>query len=219
MSTKSELKENILADKLETVVKWGMENRPKVLGGLVFLVMAGLISSVFIIRSQETNEVNWTRLTQAQTLMSQSRNPQSREILTDIRSHSPNTPAFLYATFYLGELNLTEKKYDEATANFSEVVAQTGKQEPLRPLALSNLGHAQEQKKDFQAAAKTYQQFTEEYPDHFMAPRVQLELGRNLSLSGEKEAAKKILGQLMDLYPTSPWAENARRIMDKIETR
>jgi TolA-binding protein len=46
-----------------------------------------------------------------------------------------------------------------------------------------------------------------------------LGLGRSLAAAGKIDEAKKALGQLIDLYPTSHWAENARSIMDKFKTR
>jgi TolA-binding protein len=86
-------------------------------------------------------------------------------------------------------------------------------------LALSNLGFAYEQKKEYKNAAETLQKYMDAYADHFLAPRVQLAIGRNWALSGDTDAAKKTLSQLIDLYPTSEWAQNARLIMDKFISR
>ncbi len=218
MSTKAELKENILASKIELVMPWIMAHRVQILIGTGVVVAAGLISSVFIIRRNETRDINWTQLSQAKILFAQKQPDTASQILTNIKTANPGSTEALYALYYAGEFSLSEKKYEDAVQSFSAFVAQSGNQ-PLRPLALSNLGFAYEQKGDYAAAIQTYQQFMTQYSEHFLAARTQLALGKALLHSGDKEGAKKSLGQLVDLYPTSPWAQNARRIMDKIETR
>ncbi len=84
---------------------------------------------------------------------------------------------------------------------------------------MNNLAFAFEQQKKYDQAAAVFGRFMVEHGDHFLAPRVQLSLGKNLALSGKTEEAKKALQQLIDLYPTSPWAENARSFLDKNKTR
>lgn len=219
MSKRSDLKENILANKLEKPLKWAVENRATVLGAIGLLVIAGLISSVFIIRKKELREMNWTRLAQAKAMLSQpQQRPQAKPILSEIRTASPADAVGLHALFTLGEAALLERNFDEAVTRFSELVGLSGAH-PLTPLALSNLGHAYEQKKDYNAAAQAYQKFMESFGEHFMAARIQLSLGRALSNAGRVEEAAKTLEQLIDLYPTSEWAEKARRMMDKNKTR
>jgi TolA-binding protein len=218
MSTKAELKQNVLASKLEELTPWLIAHRMHALMALGIVVGVSLIASVFIIRKNESRDINWTRLAQAQILIGQKRADGAAQILTEIKNANPGSVEALYASYYLGESALEEKKFDEAIQHFSTVVSQGGNQ-PIRPLALTNLGFANEQKGDYQAAAQTYQQFMSQYAEHFLAARVQLSLGEALFRAGDKEGAKKSLGQLVDLYPTSPWAQNARKIMDKLETR
>ncbi len=214
-SVRSELKENILANYLENTIKWSMSNMPIILGGIGLIILAVLAGSVIILRKQEAKNLNWTRMAQAQSLTRQGDLIDSRKIYTDIKTASPNTKEAVFASYYLGDIALTEKKYDEAITLYSDVVEKSGPS-PLKPLALVNLAFSFEEKKDFKAAANTYKQFMSSFAEHFMAPRIQLAWGRALLSSGENEAAKETLGQLVDLYPTSPWAENARQILDKL---
>jgi TolA-binding protein len=161
--------------------------------------------------------MDWTRLSQAQALLSMKKLPEAEQVLNDVRNTTPDTDAKLYATFYLGQAALSENKPDDAIARFSETAAEAVKR-PIRPLALSNLGFAYEQKGDYANAALTYRQFMADYAEHFLAPRVQLSLGRSLAMANDPAGAQEALGHLVDLYPTSPWAENARQIMDKLKT-
>ncbi len=218
MSTKAELKENILASKLESIVPTLITYRIQILIGLGIVIAAGLISSVFIIRRNETRSVQWWQLSQAQILFNQNQPDAATQLLTGIKNGSPGSTEAFYAQYYAGQFAISQKKYDDAIQSFSGFISQAGNH-PLRPLALSNLAYSYEQKGDYAAAVQTYQQFMSQYSEHFLAARSQLELGKALLRSGDPEGAKKSLGQLIDLYPTSPWAQNARRIMDKLETR
>lgn len=214
-SVRSELKENVLAHYLENLIKWSMNNLPIILGGLGVVVIVILAGSVFFLKRQEAKNLNWTRMAQAQALVRQGDLTNSQSIFNEIKTKSPNTTEALFAAYFLGDIALSEKKFDQAITLFSDVVQEAGSL-AIKPLALSNLAFSFEEKKDFAMAANTYKQFMNSYAEHFLAPRVQLSWGRALLKSGETEAAKETLGQLVDLYPTSPWAENARQTLDKL---
>ena len=67
MSTRSELKENLLAARLEGVVRYIVENRQKVLSAAAVVLGTLLVGSVFVMRRKELAEMNWTRLSQGQS--------------------------------------------------------------------------------------------------------------------------------------------------------
>lgn len=218
MSTRSELKENILASKLEAPLAWVLRNLPAVLIGLGVIVVAGLVASVLIIRRQQTAETSWTRMAMAEALRGQKSFDQAKAIYTEIRNTLPRAAVGRHAQYYLGVTALEEKKYDEAAESFQRLISETV-QSPLLPLAQTNLAFALEQKKDYAQSAAAYQTFMEKYPDHYLAAHNQLALGRTRLLSGDAEGAKAALTQLIDLYPTSAWAEKARPMMDKLQSR
>jgi TolA-binding protein len=192
-----------------------VKNWVKLATGFGFALAGILIASVFIIRNQQTEELNWTRLSQAEGLISQKQFDPAHQIIEDILKSNSDATLNLMTIYQKGILALEEKKFDDAVQAFSDVMSRAGKN-PIRALALINKGFAFEQKQDFASAAKSYQEFMDQYSEHFLAARTQLYLGRALLLSGDKEGAKKALGQLIDLYPTSQWAENARKILEKI---
>jgi TolA-binding protein len=218
MSQRSELKENILAGKMEVALKWALENRQQVLTALGIGVGVILIASVYFLRKQEQRASNFTRLAQAEFLLNQKKYPESKQILNEIRASTNDNQILIHTLYYLGQNALAERNADEAIQVFSDVIRRASNS-PIKPLALVNLAYAYELKKDYASAAQTYQQFADNYPDHFLAARTQLQLGRVLALAGKSDESRKALTQLIDLYPTSAWAENARAIMDKNKTR
>ncbi len=218
MSTKADLKENILASKLEVALTWLLENKNTALTGVGLVVAGILISSVFVIRARETWNTNYTRLGQAQSFISQQQFEQADQLLADLASKSNDQALLMSVFYYRGLASLGLKNFDQAAQNFQNAADKAGSS-PLHPLALANLGFSLEQKKDFLGAAGIYGRFMAEYGDHFMAPRIQLSLGRCLFYAGKNDESKKALDQLIDLYPTSAWAENARTFLDKNKTR
>lgn len=218
MSTKAELKENLLANKLEGVVRLIYTYRSQFLIGLGIGVAAILIGSVFYLRSTERKELALTRMAQVQVLLAQKMYPEAEQVLKELAASPTDRITNAYVSYYLGEASIGLKNYDQAVTYFREASDQS-QNHPLRPLALTNLGYALEQKKDYLAAADTYASFMADYAEHFMAPRIQLALGRSYAMGNKPDEAKKALEQLIDLYPSSKWAENARQIVDKIKTR
>jgi TolA-binding protein len=218
MSRQSELKENILASKLEGALTWGIQNRTSVITGLGILLGLLLLSSVIIISRKQTLETNLTRLAQAQALVAGRQFDKAEQILTDISNQRPSGNLALQVHYYHGIAALGLKKYDDAIALFQKVVDEAGNS-PLKPLALVNLGFTYEEKKEFSQAADIYGRFIVDFSDHFLAPRTQLSLGRALALAGKKDESKKAFDQLIDLYPTSEWAKIARSFIDKNKTR
>lgn len=218
MSTKAELKENVLANHVETVLRWVLMNRGPVLTGIGVLIAAILLGSVFMIRRRENRDVQSTQIAMAESFLGQRQFDRAAQVLQDIRTKATDPSIIVRTAYFQGVTALEQKNYEQAAGFFREA-ADRAQGTPMKPLALANLGFALEEKKDFDAAVMTYGQFMSEFGDHFLAPRVQLAIGRSFLLSGKEEEGKKALNQLIDLYPTSPWAQNARSIMDKNKSR
>lgn len=218
MSTRSDLKENILASKLEGLVHWVVANRGPVITGGGVVVVALLMGSVFFLRNRGHQDTAQTRFALAQSLVGQRNFDQSAAALQDLKPTVTDKKLGAQISYFQGLSALGLLKYDEAAKFFRESIDLSAGS-PLKPLALSNLGFALSEKKDYESAAQTYNQFMTEYGEHFLAPRVQLSLGRVLASAGKIDEAKAALTHLIDLYPTSTWAENARSIMDKLKTR
>lgn len=218
MSTRAELKENILAAKVEIALTWVLDNRGPLLAGLGIALAALLIGSVFILRSREIKNTNLTRLALVESLVGQEQFDRAAQITVEMHSTITNNALLARIAYFDGLAALGLKDFDRAVKSFTEAVDRSARS-PLKPLATSNLGFSLEQKKDYTAASQTYGKFMTEFGEHFLAARIQLALGRSLAAEGKLEEAKKALTQLIDLYPTSHWAENARSIMDKNKTR
>ena len=218
MSTQSELKENLLANHLEGTVRWVVENRSKALTVLAILTGAILIGSVVYFGRQQAVESATTRLAMAEAFIAQRQFDQAKQILADLKTKTSDRNVSQFILYYQAQAAIGQRNPDEAIQSLTDLVGRSSR-EPIRPLALEALGFAYEEKNDYESAARTYQQFMTAYPEHFLAARTQLLLGKALAAGGKRDEAKQALEQLIDLYPTSPWAEKARTFIDKNKTR
>lgn len=218
MSKKSELRENVLASQLEGFLRWLIERRVQVLTSLGVAFAAVLIGSVFALRQRDAREQARTRLAYSQALISQARFAEAAPVLDEVRSGPADADTARLAAYLRGVVAFGQSKADDAIKFFDEAIARS-RNHPLKPLALADLGVAYEQKKDFEAAARAYTSFVTDHANHFMAPRMMLAQGRSLFLAGKPDEARTALDRLVDLYPTSEWAENARRLIDTNKKR
>jgi TolA-binding protein len=218
MSRKAELSENLLAARMEGALLWIFERRVQVLISIGVAVAVLLIGSVFVLRRREQAEQARTKLAYAQSLISQQQFAQADPLLAEVRSSRADADTVRLAAYLGGVSSLEEGKLDDAVKLLTEAVDKSAGH-PIRPLARASLGAALEQKNDLPAAIATYGAFISESPDHFLSPRIQLALGRTNLLAGRNDDARKALEHLIDQFPTSEWAENARRLMDKNKTR
>jgi predicted negative regulator of RcsB-dependent stress response len=213
VSERAELKENLLAARLEGVLTWVIERRIQFLISIGVLVAVLLISSVFVLRKREQVDQARTKLAYAQSLVSQRAYAEAAPIIDEVRKANADSDTARLAAYLAGVSAFEQNKLDEAISLLTEAVDRSGGH-ALRPLARMALGTALEQKKDFPAAVANYGAFLAEMPDHFLSPRVQLSLGRAHLLAGNEAEARKALEHLIDQLPTSEWAENARRLLD-----
>jgi predicted negative regulator of RcsB-dependent stress response len=218
MSRKAELSENILAARMERTLTWVIERRVQALISLGVIVASILIGSVFVLRRNQQIEKSRTKLAYAQSLISQQEFAQAEPILNEIRASGTDADGARLAAFLSGVAALDQKKLDDAVKLLTEAVDKSSGH-PIRPLARAALGTALEEKKDLTAAIANYAAFISETPDHFMSPRIQLALGRCNLQAGRNDDARRALEHLIDQFPTSEWAENARRLMDKNKSR
>lgn len=218
MSRKAELSENILAARMESALIWMYERRIQMLISLGVLVAALLIGSVFVLRRNQQNEDAQTKIAYAQAMITQQQYAQADKVLSEVRSSNADLSSRRLAVYFSGISALSQGKLDDAVKDLQEAVDKSANH-PLRPLARAALGTALEEKKDYTGAIADYAAFMSENPDNFLSPRMQLALGRANLLAGNNDEARKALGHLIDQFPTSEWAENARRLMDKNKSR
>jgi outer membrane protein assembly factor BamD len=74
----------------------------------------------------------------------------------------------------------------------------------------------QRTRRAYRAAARRYQSVLNDYPDYDSVDEVLFRLGQVLYLSGRVTEALPHLSKLLEVYPASQWADDARQLMNEI---
>jgi outer membrane protein assembly factor BamD (BamD/ComL family) len=99
--------------------------------------------------------------------------------------------------------------YVQAAALYGDL-AQTGRPDLLKPLALSAEVSAEEMAGHVPQAQALAQSFLDKYPDHYLTGPMYLSQARLAEMAGNTAAAAAIYDRFVVLYPQSPWAALAR---------
>ncbi len=171
----------------------------------VLVVMGVYISS----RLKLTVERSGEKFAMAQGMYSQGLAEQSATILNEVVTQYPKTTAADQSRLILAEINLNNKKYDEAIA-LSRYVYEKGNPKSIRPFAIEVMISAMIEKGVFEEAVLNCNLFLEKYSDHYLAPRAYELLAFSYRISGMDAEARRIYEKIVTLYPSSPWSEKSR---------
>ncbi|MFN0118148.1 MAG: tetratricopeptide repeat protein [Elusimicrobiota bacterium] len=210
--------EQKITNGIKSFFEWSFSNIQTIGIASAIIIGAILIGSVFVLRQKEAHETQLTNLAIAEKFIGQKQYPNAEKILTEIKNKNPKKNVLLPTLYYLGDIATHSNSLDKALEYLNEAKGISNNS-PFLPLILSNIGFVYEEKKDFSSAADTYRQFMNSFSEHFMSPRIQYSLGKTLVLSGKNDEGRKELERLVDLYPSSKWAEKSRIMMDKSKTR
>ena len=121
------------------------------------------------------------------------------------------TPAWGFGILLEGDILYRQGRFQQAAATYQKILEhQTPKD--LLPLALSDLGQAQEAGRDYKDGVETDRRFLDLYKDHFLAPQMHASLARCLEAMGRPQEAKAAYEQMATLYPDDAywyqWAQS-----------
>src|SRR4051812_2237432 len=115
MSRQAELKENVLAAKLEILVRWAVEHSQVVLGSLAVVIIAVLAASVVIIKKQEARKSAATKMSLAIEALQRQNIPQAEKLLKEGTAENAGGDVDDQLVFFQGVVALEQKKFDDAT--------------------------------------------------------------------------------------------------------
>jgi TolA-binding protein len=167
-----------------------------------------LIALVIHHRETEATEA-WFELGGIQSREMQGKLEEARKALDTWESRFQGTEAATYATFMKADLLYRTSDYVQAAQIYGDI-AQTGRPELVKPLALSAQISSEEMAGHIPQALKLVQAFLDRYPDHYLAGSAYLSEARLLELSGDSAGAAAVYNRFILLFPQSPWTELAR---------
>ena len=149
----------------------------------------------------------------------------------------PSHPRSDYAQFQIGEAQFSQRNGPDrdqtatvkALAEFDRLL-EAYPSSPYVEQARSRIGACrqslaraeflagffyQRTRRAYRAAAARYEALMNDYPDYDSMDEVLYRLGQVLYLSGRAAEALPQLSKLLEVYPTSPWANDARALMEQ----
>lgn len=125
----------------------------------------------------------------------------------------PNTDAGIAARYHAAGVLASLGRHGEAEQRFQEVVDKAGNR-LYRRTARLGLADAQVAQGKYDQAIKTYQELTTDSSSPLPLDGVLMQLGRAYAKAGKKSEATHAFTRVVDEFPQSPYAADARREME-----
>jgi TolA-binding protein len=204
--SKQDLKKNELADILNIAGEWIRNNRNQFYTIAATAAGVILLAVFFYVRKNQLKAVSEDKLAVAQSLVYSGQAAQGIAYLDELIA---NSGVEVKAIMVKADFLMNTGKFSDAEQLLQRAVS-IGRPKTLMPLVLVSLGAAQEDQGKFAEAARTYNDFLNAYPDHFIAPKAYEALARTYELTNAPNEARSAYEKLVTLYPATQWAQRAQ---------
>lgn len=207
------LKKNELEDFVVKAVNWAKSNK-QFFNGIAGTIAVVIVFAIFFFARFHAARLRANdKLSYAQANFMQGKTQDGLNILDGIIAQYPGSAADYKARIQKAEYMVGIQNFNEAEKTIIPVV-EKGKPKIIIPLAMSMLGAIKEDAGKYKEAIATYNTFLDNYPDHFLTPKIYESLARVYEITGATQDAKSTYEKLETLYPSTEWAQRAQeRIM------
>ena len=210
--TKKQIKEDkfliAAAEGYEWIKKYGIQI------GLAIVIVFGLI---LILHKYTRSKAH--RQTQAieRALTALYSNEESAgDLLRGVISEFGGSKVAGEAEFNLGNLKYQQNDIDAAIEHYQTYIKKYADNDIILFGAYNGLGSAHENKRDFQSAVDTYSEYIKKHKKSPLKKMVKFSLARAYMLSENKEGATAAFQDIIDNYPNSKEAEEAKYFINRL---
>jgi len=206
---KKELKKDPLLDSVLKAQTFYDENKNNITYGIIAVIIAALLVIWVMALQDEEEQQATTLLGKAQIEYDNMNYSKAREFLNKLRETLDGTDAELQGTFLLANLDYNDENYTEAKQLFNEFIDSYSGSEILLASAYAGVAACEEKEDSYAAAAENY----EKASSITNGPQVEEYLylaGINYLNVGDTEKGKEAFQKLIDEYPDSPKAYDAK---------
>jgi outer membrane protein assembly factor BamD (BamD/ComL family) len=218
--SRKELKHDPLLDSASKVTRLVEHHLPKVLIGLVALVVVILVS-MMVVRARRATELDAAAaLTSASQALNSGLIEQAAQQMAEVVRDYPGTRSAGAATCYLGTIAYEQGNLDEALQHFEEYLSRYGGTGNLRLVALEGKASVHEQHREFALAAQVYRDLASEardVPEAFS--RFMLNAMRCYRSAADWENTRLAATEIIEADPESHFAGEARVALAEAEAR
>lgn len=216
--SRKELKHDALLDSASKATKYVGHHLPKVLIGVVAVVVVILVGMMITRTRRATERDAGAALTSATQALNSGLIEQASQQMSEIVADYPGTRSAGAATCYLGTIAYQEGRYDEALGHFEEYLSRYGDSTTLTQVALEGKASVLEQHREFTAAAEVYRELARAARDVPVAfSRFMLNAARCYRYASDWENVRLAANEVIDADPTSDFAGEARVVLAEAE--
>lgn len=132
----------------------------------------------------------------------------------------PGTDGAGAATCYMGTIAFRQGKYDQALEHFDAYLDKYSRPGPFQRIALEGRAAVLQQRRHFDSAASIYEDLAAQTADHpAIAARYLTSAATCYRALGDWSSLKRAAAAIVDRYPESPYALDARIALAEAEAR
>ena len=135
---------------------------------------------------------------------------------TSAAEEFPNTDAGIAARYHAAGILASLGRYPEAEQRYQEVVDKAGRGIYGRTARLG-LADAQVAQGKFDPAIKVYQELSTDTASQLPVDGVLMQLGRALAKAGKKDDAARAFNRVVEEFPQSVYAADAKRELEDVK--
>jgi TolA-binding protein len=179
-------------------------------GGIV--LVAGIF--FFLNWMKTRGELNASeKLVQARTEYNKQNYVAVIPLLEQLVNEYSGTQSAGIATIYLANAYMHTKDYANAEKFYKKYLDDVDDDPILSISAAYGLAATHEERGDYAKAAALYEQAANEHDESYRAPELLISAARCFKQAGQNEGARRALQKLLDQYPKSALAEEAKLLM------
>ncbi|MBK8125148.1 MAG: tetratricopeptide repeat protein [Elusimicrobia bacterium] len=196
----------------DRLFSWAREHRAQLGLALGLSVLAGGFAALIIVNRGRLADRGADQLTMARMQLSAGRQNEAFQILDEVIKGNRVNPVGLQAAVIKGDAFMQTEKFADASAVYEEAYTRTN-HPAYKPILLAGMAAAAVEMKMHAEAVRHFQLFLKDYPEHLLAPRAYMELGRLHRALNAPEESRKVFEKVVALYPKSLWAAEAQSEM------
>ena len=133
----------------------------------------------------------------------------------DAANAHPNTTAGIAARFHAAAILAAQGKHAEAEQRYKEVIDKAGNSSIYARTAKLGMAEAQVAQGKFDSAIAVYSELSRDTTSTLPLDSVLMHLGRAYARAGKKEEAVRSFTRVVDEFPQSAYAADARRELEE----
>jgi len=139
-------------------------------------------------------------------------------ILEALTSDFDGTHGAATGTIYLAKAYMAKGQYEDAERTFKKYLDDYGDDPILSLAAATGIAASHEARGEHDKAAEAYEKAAKKYKDSFKAPDLLFAAARSYKEAGRPQDAKRVLDQLLETYPESQVASDAKLMLGELRS-